>query len=193
MQLARRQVSSWVLHALLLIAVAAAVLVGADAPSTSAGVTGERRPWTAAGSTGIADEADTDKIKFTAEKVQIKDDASLPATAVIRYNVTPEDRLFTFDTGVMRYLVQDNGADSRVLLELVAYNIKTHDSQVVLTADSNDLSSSDDQINGFVTAECGISFDFASNAYVVKATLEKTGSEGTPALHNLKIESTSCT
>jgi hypothetical protein len=188
MQSIRRQ---WALPVLLL-AVAAAVLVAAYAPSTSAGVTEPRKPWTAAGSTGIVDEADTNEIKFTAGKVQIKDNADLPATAVVRYNVTAEDRLFTYDTAVMRYLVEDNGDDSRVLLELVAYNIKTHKSAVFLTADSNDLPSGDEPINGDVTAECGVSFDFASYAYVVKVTLEKTGSAGTPALHNLKVESTDC-
>ena len=192
MQRIPRQSSSWVLHALLLVAVAAAILVGADAPWTSAGVTGDRRPWTAAGSTGTVDEADTTEIKFTAEKVLIKDNADLPATAVVRYNVTPEDRLFTSDTALMRFLIQDNGDNSRVLLELVGYSIRTNESYVVLTADSNDLSSSEEPINAGVTAECGVSFDFASYAYVVKATLEKTGSGGTPALHNLKVESTDC-
>ena len=175
--------------ALLVVVIIAALFMDGVLPSAAG--TGEKMPWSAAASTGLPDEADAAEIKFTAERVQFKSGADLPATAVIRYNITALNSLANFDFAVMAASLEDNGESARVLLELVEYGIDTNDSQVILTLDSNDLVESDEP--QLASKDCGGNFDFADNTYIVKATLEKTGSGGTPALHGLRVTTEACT
>ena len=168
--------------------VTTAVLVMDGAVPSEAG--GEKMPWTAAGSTGLPDESDTDEVKFTAEKVLFRNGADLPATAIIRYNITALANLANFANSSIVASLEDNGADARVLLEVVDYDVETNDAEVILTLDSDEYAGSDDP--QLLSEDCGGNFDYAGHTYIVKATLEKTGSAGTPALHDLIVTSSSC-
>ena len=174
---------------LLVISVIAFVLLIDMLPS-SAGDTGEKLPWTAAGSTGLPDETDADEIRFSADRVHFKSGTDAQETAIIRYNITALESLANTDNALILAALEDNGPDARVLLEIVEYGFETNDSQVILTLDSNDAVASDERQTLY--EDCGGNFNFADNAYIVKATLEKTGTGGTPALHDLVVLSEVC-
>ena len=187
MQLTRGRQPVWGAVLLVMVMIAVVFLDGA-LPSVAG--TGEKMPWTAAGSTGLPDESDADGVKFTAEKVLFKNGADLPATAIIRYNITALTNLANFDNSSIVASLEDNGADARVLLEVVEYDVETNEAEVILTLDSDEYAGSDDP--QLLSEDCGGDFDYAGHTYIVKATLEKTGSAGPPALHDLIVTSDSC-
>lgn len=143
--------------------------------------------WTTVGSDGTVDEADTGKVFFDQSVVQM---GSLPInqpntkkkpvvfpkqtqSAVIRYNVTPVDGLFTHDDCgrqlTIRYLASGSGA--RVIAKLIEVDLATGAANTRLTLDSRDFAA----VNGYQVQSSKTRdlkpFDFRLKAYYVEATL----------------------
>jgi len=158
------------------------------------------KSWSTAGSTGIADKVDLNKIVFSNGTVAFPEIQGTQVAAargarlqlqtvqaVIRYNVTAADGLF-FDSGRLCMVVRfrDDGNRARVFLRLLRLSVSDGTSATLLTFDSNSFSPQQDfQTNSVGTNR--VPFDFSQNAYYVEATLIKqqpiaTVGGGRPAL-----------
>lgn len=175
--------------------------------------------WTTVGSAGTADETAVGKIFFDHSVVQMgrvvttqtagsKSTLILPQTqsAVIRYNVTPVDGLFTQKqqtcTGqscpalklTLRFLRA--GRSARVVANLIEVDLATGLEKTRLTFNSNAFSAADRYHVGSGPSSCGpeFLFDFKRKAYYIEATL--TGNSiaiGSAAgIQMIKIETDSC-
>ena len=152
--------------------------------------------WTTVGSAGTLDEASVGKVFFNRGMVQMgqvlsgagtaraaKTALIPPATktAVIRYNVTPVDGLFTLKAApcsaganmayklTLRYLASGNQA--QVAAKLVEINMANGAETVRLTFTGTPTSNRYEVRGG--DANCGpnFSFDFKRKAYYIEATL----------------------
>jgi hypothetical protein len=124
--------------------------------------------------------------------------------AVIRYNVTAVDGLFTNPSGqsnatamVVRF--RDNGSRAQVLARLIEYDLTTGSETVRLTFDSNQFPA----LAGYQTRAVSNclsptwQFDFQNKAYYVEATLISTAPlnavlTGDPGLGIIQISNTIC-
>ena len=156
------------------------------ASATTSAQAQDVKSWSTAGSTGIADKVDLNKIVFSNGTVAFPEiqgtqvsagrDARLQlqtVQAVIRYNVTATDGLF-FDAGRLCIIVRfrDDGNRARVLLRLLRLNVNDGATATLLTFDSNSFAPQQDfQTNSVGTNR--VPFDFSNNAYYVEATLTK--------------------
>lgn len=161
-------------------------------------------PWTAAGSTGMVDEADAAAVQFgqTGQGISILHEAafvrpSAPPTEVdLRYNVVAVDGLLTGDRHwVLRARVRDTGP-AVVFARLMRVNLITGQSTELLTLQSNLFPPAE----GFrrlstgrpPCSDPGFVFNFMQNIYFVEVTLAKNGSNGQPAVAGLQIAPTTC-
>jgi len=156
------------------------------ASATTSAQAQDVKSWSTAGSTGIADKVDLNKIVYSNGIVSFPEivGTQLPAgraaklqlqtvQAVIRYNVTAGDGLF-FDSGRLCMVVRfrDDGNRARVLLRLLRLNVNDGATATLLTFDSNSFAPQQDfQTNSVGTNR--VPFDFSNNAYYVEATLTK--------------------
>jgi len=144
------------------------------------------KSWSTAGSTGIADKVDLNKIVFSNGTVAFPEIQGTQVSAgrgarlqlqtvqaVIRYNVTATDGLF-FDAGRLCMIVRfrDDGNRARVLLRLLRLNVNDGATATLLTFDSNSFAPQQDFQTNSVGAN-RVPFDFSNNAYYVEATLTK--------------------
>lgn len=159
--------------------------------------------WTTIGSAGMVDEADVSKVFFDFSKVQmgrtlggssptVKKSTQKSAviqqtqTAVIRYNVTPVDGLFTpvsrtCDPGAntarqltLRYLATSG---ARVIAKLIEVDLAAGAETDRLVFDSR-LFGTSDNYQRQSSNQCGANwrFDFESKAYYIEAKLITSGS-----------------
>ena len=158
--------------------------------------------WTTVGSAGTVDETDTGKVFFDFSKAQMGrvTGGSLPIvkkskrtsavikqtqTAVIRYNVTPVDALFTpvsrtCNPGAntarqltVRYLATSG---ARVIAKLIEVDLATGAERDRLVFDSRLFGASDNyQRQAFTQCGADWNFDFTSKAYYIEAKLITTG------------------
>src|SRR6185503_8185081 len=156
------------------------------ASATTSAQAQDVKSWSTAGSTGIADKVDLNKIVFSNGTVAFPEIQGTQVSAgrgarlqlqtvqaVIRYNVTATDGLF-FDTGRLCMIVRfrDDGNRARVLLRLLRLNVNEGATATLLTFDSNSFAPQQDfQTNSVGTNR--VPFDFSNNAYYVEATLTK--------------------
>jgi hypothetical protein len=152
-------------------------------------------PWTAVGSAGTVDEADTSIVSLNERFASIAVTAQLPATLDIRYNVVAVDGLLQNSDAIrLRARFQDNGADARIILRLKEYNINTGSTTTRLTFDSDVLPADDIFQVGSVNSVCfeGNFFDFFNNAYSIDAEILKTGAGGKARLAIIEIGTIVC-
>jgi hypothetical protein len=174
------------------------------------------RIWTTVGSAGTVDETDTSKVFFDHGIVQMghlltnqpaaRERALIltqTQSAVIRYNVTPVDALFTVKpqpcTGgcpalklTLRYLA----AGGRVVANLMEVDLATGAEQSRLTFTSSKFPDA----NGYQVRSgdfsCGpqFSFDFKRKAYYIEATLtgSKLANGKAAGIQIIKIETDIC-
>ena len=156
------------------------------ASATTSAQAQDVKSWSTAGSTGIADKVDLNKIVFSNGTVAFPEIQGTQVSAargarlqlqtvqaVIRYNVTATDGLF-FDAGRLCMIVRfrDDGNRARVLLRLLRLNVNDGATATLLTFDSNSFAPQQDfQTNSVGTNR--VPFDFSNNAYYVEATLTK--------------------
>ena len=156
------------------------------ASATTSAQAQDVKSWSTAGSTGIADKVDLNKIVFSNGTVAFPEIQGTQVSAgrgarlqlqtvqaVIRYNVTATDGLF-FDAGRLCMIVRfrDDGNRARVLLRLLRLNVNDGATATLLTFDSNSFAPQQDfQTNSVGTNR--VLFDFSNNAYYVEATLTK--------------------
>jgi hypothetical protein len=150
----------------------------------------EGDPWTAVGSTGVVDETDAAEVSMSAGIASIKPTAPAATTVVLRYNVTSTPDLS--DGGVnkamtVRFL--DNGANARVRVRLISYNLSTGVSTTVVPLfDSDTLPPWSSYRQASVSDGCWVAgFDFHANAYYVEVELSRTAADGTPAISIVRI------
>ncbi|MGC2236594.1 MAG: hypothetical protein WA584_10560 [Pyrinomonadaceae bacterium] len=174
--------------------------------------------WTTIGSDGTVDETDAGKVFFEGGKVQMgrplagnlptskqmKSITSQNQTAVIRYNVTPVDGLFTPPcksefgrdcTGrqlQLRYLATSG---ARVIARLIEVDLATGVETPRITFDSKSFAASNNyQVQ--LSELCGASrlFDFKLKAYYIEATLTGNRLIGTIAagIQIIKIGNSNC-
>src|SRR5947207_13869231 len=130
------------------IVVAALLAFGALVP-IEAQTPDANRFWTTVGSAGTVDEADVSKIVFDHATAQFGHQlvnttaaaapgaVSLPtASAVIRYNVTPVDGLFTPGIGALRVRYLATGPGARVVAKLIEVDLATGAERIRVTFDS---------------------------------------------------------
>jgi hypothetical protein len=153
--------------------------------------------WTTVGSAGTLDEASVGKVFFDHSVVQMGRPVSGPhsaakgaaippltQSAVIRYNVTPVDGLFTLkaapcivDPGgscafyalTVRCLAA--GSNAKVVANLIEVDLATGAETVRLTFQSSPTSNSYKVQFGESNLGPNFSFDFVSKAYYIEATL----------------------
>ncbi len=188
------------------ITIIAAFALGITAQAQSIDYT---KHWTTVGSAGTVDEADVSKIEFNKSTVQLKGSdpivvqrivraeantaeardteanseavITLPTeSAIVRYNVTPVDGLFTaspYGTGynalgmTVRYLA----VQGKVVVRLVEVDVFTGVEVERMKFDS----STQPAANGYVTRGIGFplpnwKFDFTQKAYYIEATLSRS-------------------
>jgi len=156
------------------------------ASATTSAQAQDVKSWSTAGSTGIADKVDLNKIVFSNGTVAFPEIQGTQVSAargarlqlqtvqaVIRYNVTATDGLF-FDAGRLCMIVRfrDDGNRARVLLRLLRLNVNDGATATLLTFDSNSFAPQQDFQTNSVGAN-RVPFDFSNNAYYVEATLTK--------------------
>jgi hypothetical protein len=158
------------LLALLTLAVA-----GHLAPARAA-----TRFWTAAGSTGTVDEADTGLVAFSGANATFK--ASATGSAVLRYNVVAVDDLFSpFQGMYMTVRFRDNGADARVLVRLRRFDVVAGTTATLITVDSNAFGAS----SSWQVREgdnCAALFSFGIGLYYVEVEMTKSTTDGAPGV-----------
>lgn len=191
-----------------------ASIVGSPAPTETLQ---SNRIWTTVGSGGTVDEDDADEVRFNRGTVQVGEfigqnqglsapraQISQPESAVIRYNVTPVDGLFSLRgpcredlaecPGVgleVRYLAI--GPDARVVVKLVEVNVATGIEVDRLTLDSKEFESARDyqvkRAGKCFSPTPSWLFDFRKKAYYVEATLTHSSIVAASAagIHTIKI------
>jgi hypothetical protein len=152
--------------------------------------------WTTVGSAGALDEASVGKVFFNRGIVQMGQvlsgtgtaraarNAIIPQatkSAVIRYNVTPVDGLFTLKKGpisttgspayklTLRYLA--SGSQAQVVAKLVEINMANGAETVRLTFNGTPTSNRYEVKSGDFNCGPNFSFDFRRKAYYIEATL----------------------
>jgi hypothetical protein len=172
----------------LLTAVLAAALVLTDA---SRGEADSHSPiFTAAGSTGIVDEADQGAVKFTGAKASVKGSAvGQNGTVVLRYNVVA-----TEDIEGSPYLgasFNDEGSNGNIVAKLKLLSQTTGTTETLLTLDSN---SSPTGYQTAAVSDCNLSyFSFATNAYFVEVRLERSNLDNNVQIAGLRVDGNPCT
>ena len=168
--------------------------------------------WTTVGSAGTLDETSVGKVRFDHGIVQmgIVINDPLPTTqnaligqetetAVIRYNVTPVDGLFTLiatpcNPGpnaayklTLRYIAVGNAS---VVANLIEVDLASGDETVRLTFNGSPTSNHYQVQDGNLNCGPDFSFDFRSKAYYIEATLTAvTQFAGNAAgIHIIKIQ-----
>ncbi|HEX8407703.1 MAG TPA: hypothetical protein VF883_02485 [Thermoanaerobaculia bacterium] len=153
------------------------------------------RLWTTVGSDGTVDEASTGKVFFDRGMVQrgrslvvgsktSAAPAAAPApaagvqptdSAVVRYNVTAVDGLFTSGGLLMKIRFLDEGSGARVVAKLIEVDLATGGEVTRLTFDSN--APGVPALRGYhvhEVADCSQSggrIDFVRKAYYIEGTL----------------------
>jgi len=179
--------------------------------------------WTTVGSDGSLDESSVGKVAFDKSKVQMgqvlsnqqsaaQQGAILQQTqsAVIRYNVTPVDGLFSLRPPActpqpgtscpafkltVRYL--DAGANAQVVADLVEVDLATGVETRRMTFDSNKpplAASNNYQVQSVLSCGPGFFFDFKRKGYYIDATLTRSSIVvGSAAgIQLIKIETGTC-
>lgn len=144
--------------------------------------------WTSAGSAGVPDDDSVGAALMSAQSLSVSA-ATLPRTVRLRYNVVDVFDRQGFAGPVKlsaRYV--DNGADASVILHLFEHDFTTGVVRLLLTLNSNAFAASPLLQNRSASAGCLFSLNFRRSAYWVEATLTRSSSAGTPALHQLRIE-----
>jgi hypothetical protein len=159
--------------------------------------------WTAAGSTGTVDEADTGLVVFGSNTtiasgfVRLRSTAPLPARADIRYNVTAVGSLLKDPSGIFNSVVtmkvryRDNGAGNKVIVRLKQYNLNTGNTKTLLRLDSASFGASPSFQVQSAKSDCkplDEILDFTNNSYFVDVELQKTQASGNPALAMIQLE-----
>jgi hypothetical protein len=162
--------------------------------------TADDKVWTTVGSAGTLDESSMGKVFFDHGTVQmghpisgpkpLKENAALPPqiqSAVIRYNVTPVDGLFTLQASpcvveagggcafyglTVRCLAAGNSG--KVTANLIEIDMATGTETVRLTFASKTTTDKYEVQFGEINLGPDFSFDFVKKAYYIEATL--TGS-----------------
>lgn len=97
-------------------------------------------PWTAAGSTGVADEEDLQLVSANEGRIEVAGSVAGPATLNLRYNIVALDELVNLDNTSYTRLTarfRDNGNNARVELRLKSYNLATGVTSTLANFDSN--------------------------------------------------------
>jgi hypothetical protein len=143
--------------------------------------------WTAVGSTGVVDDADTGLAKFTGPAVLLGSAAPNSASLVLRYNVTANPNLEVSGTGFIGMRYRDNGEDARVTLKLKQAPYDSDTTTTLLEIDSDDFAPSNNyQYQNFFSGGA-LDLDFEANFYYVELTLSRSNSSGTPALKGMFV------
>lgn len=172
--------------------------------------------WTTVGSAGTLDETDVGKVFFELSKVQMGRPlaGNLPTqktlitkqnlSAVIRYNVTPVDGLFTppcrTETGrdctgrqlQLRYLATSG---ARVMAKLIEVDLATGGETPRLTFNSNNFGAANNyQVQSAEVCGPLWRFDFTRKAYYIEATLTGSRFVATVAagIQIIKIGNSNC-
>ena len=155
--------------------------------------------WTSVASTGTVDEVDQGEIAFTGPFAAFSPAALPQANAVIRYNVTAVDGLFTapgplwWPSFIVNY--RDNGPQARVVAVLREYDFLTAQvtpfKQVLF---DSDLHAQSNDYQTRTVGNCGNfgTFDFVPNnqtvhAYFIEVYLTRTNTIGNPGLGGLGV------
>lgn len=149
----------------------------------------QSNPWTTVGSAGVVDEADTGIVDFVAGEARVRSTAVAGSVLNLRYNVVSLPGFSGPGQYVMRTRFRDNGAGANVRLDLRRYQNNGLNS-VLATFDSDDHGAA----VGYQTqAECVlVDWDFATSAYYIEATLNKSAAAGTPALALIQLVPGNC-
>ena len=108
--------------------------------SASADDSVDLKPWTTVGSAGTVDEASLSVVSLNGPFASVRASAALPATVIIRYNVTAVDGLLTPGGGhciVANW--RDNGSGAQVIVSLKRFNLSTYEVTTLDTLNSNDF------------------------------------------------------
>jgi hypothetical protein len=152
----------------------------------AASVSGATAQWTSVGSAGTVDEADLAEFDTTGPQIRIRSTATLPATVVVRYNVTFVDGMVDGEGMYMAVRFLDNGPNARVVSVLKQVDIETGVTTNLLSVDSNDFApSSDFQRQG--RDSCTLQFNFFQNSYFIETTLSKSSSAGNARLQVFRV------
>ena len=156
------------------------------------------RLWTTVGSAGTLDEKSEGKVFFDHAVVQKGDtfvisplrrqvqtdgdSADATDSAVIRYNVTAVDGLFTEHLLGMTVRFLAEGGSARVVAQLVEVNLATGAEVTRLTFDSDNSAAQSGYHVDTVFADCSKQpFDFVKNAYYIDATLTTSSIQASSA------------
>jgi hypothetical protein len=153
------------------------------------------KPWTTVGSAGTVDEASLSAVSLNGPFASVRATATLPATVIIRYNVTAVDGLVVGSGHCFEVIFRDNGSGGRVIVTLKRFNFSTFETTTLSVIDSDTLPP-DPWFVGI--GLCGISgqfsnpsqmhfFDFEHNAYYVEAQIIKTADGGNPTLASVRL------
>jgi len=150
--------------------------------------------WTAAGSTGIVDEADTQMHVFNSTgSVSIKSSVA-SGTLDIRYPMHSLGPVGLADCMMLRARLRDTGAGARVVVRLMALDITNGQLTSLGEIDSNNTGQPPpaDPTQYVLYRTClrvdqSLPFDFVFFTYYVEAQLTKTTASANPGLMALQI------
>jgi hypothetical protein len=151
--------------------------------------------WTAAGSTGIPDEADLAKIEFD-NPVAMISPAIAKAEVVLRYNVlavsgTPPPPDTQIRAINLRVGYRDNGGNAKVIARLRELVLGTGGEDELLAFDSDRGSAASAFQVGTAFGECTRGtrsrFDFVAKVYYIQVSLIKQDASANPAIASLQL------
>jgi hypothetical protein len=147
-------------------------------------------PWTTVGSAGVVDDTDTGIVDFVAGEARMRAAAAVGSVLNLRYNVVSLQGLSGFGQHLVRVRYRDNGAFSRVQLNLRRYNSLTGITSQVAAFDSNvHPAAVGYQVRQFCMVH---NWDFVTGPYYIEAALTKSGGTGQPALGTIQILPGNC-
>jgi hypothetical protein len=149
------------------------------------------KPWTTVGSAGTVDEASLSAVSLNGPFASVRATATLPATVIIRYNVTAVDSLVGGTGHCFDVVFRDNGSGGRVLVSLKRFNFSTFETTTLSVIDSDTRPPDPWFVERGVClgdSPGGPFFlDFSLNAYYVEAQIIKTADGGNPTLASVKL------
>jgi len=143
--------------------------------------------WSAVGSSGIVDDADLGRVKFTGATAVIHPSAPDQEQVTIRYNVTANPNLEEPGSAFIGMRFRDNGGDARVVLRLKQVPYDADMQTTLLTIDSNDYAPLDAYQYQNESSIGPLTFDFERYFYYVEATITRNSDAGNPALKGIFV------
>lgn len=145
-------------------------------------------PWTTVGASGLIDNDDLKLYSTDTSSGLLVFASGATGELNVKYNIAGTDGS---GANGMRVRFRDNGAASRIVLELKRYSFNNGVTSTLATFDSNlyPVSTTSWRTVGFCIPNGGFTYDFDNYAYFINAKLTRSNTTGNTGLGAIQIGS----